>query len=109
VELGVRIGFPSERAADLGDGSEYIRSRAAHAAQIAAAVARLEGDLRALSEDSVVPRLAVDESAYHAAFLVRREAAPAFVSAVDGFALDHRDAAVLCTGPWPPYTFAEAA
>jgi hypothetical protein len=109
VELGVRIGFSHERNAEPRAGSDYIRGRAAHAAHVAAAVARLEVELRALSEETVVPRLAVQEDAYRAAFLVRREATPAFVSTVSGFAEAHRDAAVLCTGPWPPYSFAEAA
>jgi putative intracellular protease/amidase len=43
-----------------------------------------------------------------AAYLVRNEERPAFESALAGFVEAHPDVTVVCTGPWAPYTFAEA-
>jgi hypothetical protein len=42
-----------------------------------------------------------------AAYLVDRDAVGGFTARVDALQREHPELAVLCTGPWPPYSFAE--
>ena len=42
-----------------------------------------------------------------AAYLVDRAAVDGFVAAVRELQHEHRGLSILCTGPWPPYSFAE--
>ena len=42
-----------------------------------------------------------------AAYLVDRGGVDAFVAAVRRLQHEHRELSILCTGPWPPYSFAE--
>jgi hypothetical protein len=42
-----------------------------------------------------------------AAYLVDRAAVDGFVAAVRALQQEHRGLSILCTGPWPPYSFAE--
>jgi hypothetical protein len=44
-----------------------------------------------------------------AAYLVERARVPAVVETVRDLQREHGELALLCTGPWPPYSFAEAA
>jgi hypothetical protein len=78
------------------------------------AVAR-EGE-EAGAVDAVHARLAelAREHARHdgpeplrAAYLVDRAAVDGFVAAVRELQHEHRELSILCTGPWPPYSFAE--
>jgi hypothetical protein len=60
--------------------------------------------LAALARDAVVrdgPDL------LRAAYLVDRDAVDGFVALVRRLQEAHPDLALLCTGPWPPYSFAE--
>jgi hypothetical protein len=109
VELGVRIGVASAPSADAPDASEYIRARAAETARLADAGARLERDLRGITEDALVQTIGGRGEVRRAAFLVRRSATGEFVAAVRAFTEQNSDVDVLCTGPWPPYSFAGAA
>ena len=49
-----------------------------------------------------------DRRGTSAAFLVSRDASYAFVTVVGGVANAHPELALLCTGPWPPYSFVNA-
>jgi len=42
-----------------------------------------------------------------AAYLVDRAGVDVFVAAVRELQQEHRGLSILCTGPWPPYSFAE--
>jgi hypothetical protein len=93
VELSVRI----QPAGEPGD----LRARAT---LLAAAEAAHEA-LAAIARDSVErpgPEL------LRAAHLVERDAMDRFVGRVRELQHAHPDLAILCTGPWPAYSFAEA-
>ena len=45
--------------------------------------------------------------ALRSAYLVERSGVDGFVAAVRGLQQEHPGLSVLCTGPWPPYSFAE--
>jgi hypothetical protein len=42
-----------------------------------------------------------------AAYLVDRDAVDRFVALVQRLEETHTDLHIVCTGPWPPYSFAE--
>jgi Gas vesicle synthesis protein GvpL/GvpF len=103
VELAVRA-HPRRPAADQpargGSGREYMGGKAR---QMEAARAVHE-PLAQVARDSVTrpgPEL------LRAAYLVDRGAVERFVAEVRRLQSAHPELDVLCTGPWPPYSFAE--
>jgi hypothetical protein len=101
VELAVRAEAhaPKERVPAGTTGAEYIRAKA-HRAE---AARLLHEPLAFLARESVVqpgPEL------LRAAYLVDREAVGSFVGLVRRLQETHDGLRVLCTGPWPPYSFA---
>ena len=61
--------------------------------------------LLALARDAVVGRAQAPET-HRAAYLVDRAAVQEFVDTVAALQRTTTDLQVLCTGPWPPYSFA---
>lgn len=105
VELAVRAEprEPEEEAPqEVQGGSEYMRAKARRVQ----AAALVHEPLASLSRDSVVqggPEL------LRAAYLVDRAAVDGFVALVRRLQHEHPQLDLLCTGPWPPYSFAEGA
>jgi Gas vesicle synthesis protein GvpL/GvpF len=103
VELAVRAetaDAPSGRMPAGLSGAEYIRAKA-HRTE---AARLLHEPLAFLARESVVqpgPEL------LRAAYLVDREAVDGFVGLVRRLQETHDGLRVLCTGPWPPYSFAQ--
>jgi Gas vesicle synthesis protein GvpL/GvpF len=102
VELAVRAeaNAPKDRMPAGTTGAEYIRAKAdrKEAARL------LHEPLAFLARESVVqpgPEL------LRAAYLVDREAVESFVGLVRRLQETHDGLRVLCTGPWPPYSFAQ--
>jgi hypothetical protein len=104
VELGVRVAASERSEPDGdGDGAFYLRRRAAEQA----AHAELRAELDAALRPHTVEHRADDGGAVRAAYLVRRADVAAFAREVDRFAERHPGLAVVCTGPWAPYSFVE--
>jgi hypothetical protein len=102
VELAVRAEAvaAADRQPSGMTGAEYLRAKA-HRTE---AARLLHDPLAFLARESVVkpgPEL------LRAAYLVDREAVEAFVGLVRRLEETHDDLRVLCTGPWPPYSFAQ--
>jgi hypothetical protein len=102
VELAVRAeaNAPKELALEGTTGAEYIRAKA-HRTE---AARLLHEPLAYLARESVVqpgPEL------LRAAYLVDREVVESFVGLVRRLQETHDGLRVLCTGPWPPYSFAQ--
>jgi hypothetical protein len=93
VELAVRVQPAEPATGDL----RALAARVAAADAVHAALAPLARD--------AVARPAPD--LLRAAYLVDRERVDALVARVRELQQDHPDLAILCTGPWPPYSFAE--
>jgi Gas vesicle synthesis protein GvpL/GvpF len=110
VELSVRavLAEPGpECAEDIGGGADYLRAkRRATVAQDAAAGAVHE-PLAALARAHVrrPPRLPAET--LRAAYLVDRASVGGFTRLVARLDERHPELRLLCTGPWPPYSFAE--
>jgi hypothetical protein len=111
VEIGVRAMMHSgrtENGRDL-DGEErpgiaYMLARLNDEKRSAAVVARIHEPLVALSRAST-PRRTSLAGSVNTAYLVDRDDVSPFRAAVEKLddALD--EATVVCTGPWPPYSF----
>jgi Gas vesicle synthesis protein GvpL/GvpF len=102
VELAVRAETkaPQERIPAGTTGAEYIRAKA-HRTE---AARLLHEPLAFLARESIVQP---GSELLRAAYLVDREAVEGFVSLIRRLQETHDGLRVLCTGPWPPYSFAQ--
>ena len=111
VELSVRVAAagtsPGQVAtAQAASGAEYLRVRARAEASHERTASAVHEPLSALSRTSVVGRPRPPEL-FRAAYLVERDAVEPFTAAVARLQDVSAGFSILCTGPWPPYSFAE--
>ena len=106
AEFGVRMVTEQTRggATQAADGGTYMRTRLASLERADAVAAELHRPLARCARATVL----APGADHAAAYLVRDEERPAFEQAVAGFVSAHPDVTVVCTGPWAPYSFAEA-
>jgi hypothetical protein len=111
VELGVRARLP---AIDMdatvsgyegGPGRAYLLARAERQRNAADAVARIHEPLASLARRSVRRAGALDPGVFKGAYLVDRSRVEAFRARVGELGSEVDGARVVCTGPWPPYSF----
>lgn len=105
AEFGVRMVADGDPPPDAADGTAYMRMRLTSLARAAAVADDLHGPLARCARASLV----APGSDHSAAYLVRDEMRPAFERALEEFMAAHPGVTVVCTGPWAPYSFAEAA
>ena len=124
VEIGVRfvplaVGAEDMRAAPKApiapSGTAYLMSKFAEVQdrerRRAAAIETARGMhaiLKHLATASRFDAEAADSERIAASFLMPRDATAAFRQAVCRLAKAHPKLALLCTGPWPPYSFVSA-
>jgi Gas vesicle synthesis protein GvpL/GvpF len=113
VELAVRAGLVSApRNIEPADPSDERRGTAYMAANLArdrsarALARRLHGALEPLSRAGRMRPTLKPILGCTGAYLVPRNGVEAFRERVEQLA-ELGDAAITCTGPWPPYSFAE--
>lgn len=122
VELAVRVmgaaaraGSDEPRAATTGaaaaegdqSGRDYLRAKLEHRDREEAAGAALHAPLAALAVAARRRRALGPGELLHAAYLVQRPVMGEFRAAAQRLQREHQDVAVLCTGPWPPYSFVD--
>jgi Gas vesicle synthesis protein GvpL/GvpF len=110
VELGVRARWDAEPAGETAEppttGREYLRARYARYARARELADRVHPPLAELSRDTRrVDGLATGGSV-RAAYLVPDDAVDAFRARVEALERAHPGITLVCTGPWPPYSFA---
>jgi Gas vesicle synthesis protein GvpL/GvpF len=105
VELAVRATQPAASAPPpAASGSEYLHARLAGARTLKA----LHEPLAALAVAARCwPERAPGEPR-RGSYLVDEPAVAGFRNAVESLQREHPEAALLCTGPWPAYSFVEA-
>jgi hypothetical protein len=116
VELGVRVAMraedldepPCERAAETtGPGTAYIQARLRRERRGRDLAARIHEPLASLARASTLRLSAPERPMLNAAYLVDRGRIEDFTARVEE--LDaHSEAMIVCTGPWPPYSFSSA-
>lgn len=107
VELAVRVGLAEGPAPAPRDGRGYVEAKLARRRR-QQAVAR--ETLAPLRELAVLARAQESRSADDelcASYLVRSHAVEEFAEQVRLLADQNPELWVSCTGPWPPYSFAE--
>jgi Gas vesicle synthesis protein GvpL/GvpF len=107
-EFGLRVLAREPRRDDSPgtSGSEYMRARLAEAHERDRLSEELHEPLARLSRASARFGGASGDMV-HAAYLVAEEDAEAFRERVCSIESAYPGLAVVCTGPWPPYTFAD--
>jgi Gas vesicle synthesis protein GvpL/GvpF len=110
VELGVRASRPDgqappARAAHLGDGTAYMLARLREHRRAQAVADRL-ASLRALARASTQRVLPDSVVPVRGAYLVECDRVGEFAAAVRCLDRELPEVALVCTGPWPPYSFA---
>jgi hypothetical protein len=102
VEVAVRVRArdpaPVPAPAEGLSGHEYLAAKAGPARTASVVHETLAEHAR----ESVVQ---TSDELLRAAYLVERGGVEAFVAAVQRLQQAHDDVAVLCTGPWPPFSF----
>lgn len=111
VELSVRVIAAGARpdqasAAKATSGAEYLRLRADAEASRERTAHALHEPLSALARASVEGRPRPPEL-FRAAYLVERHAVEPFAAEVARLQGANAGLSILCTGPWPPYSFTE--
>ena len=111
VELSVRVvaagGTPSPPdPPETTSGAEYLRVRAQAEASHDDVARALHEPLAERARESTEGRPHPPEL-FRAAYLVERAAIDSFVAEVGRLQSVSAGLAILCTGPWPPYSFAE--
>lgn len=111
VEVGLRVVDTSTAAPapPARDGAEYLRALMPSLRRRDLVASELHEPVVArAAEHRLSP--ALDRSSLHtAAYLVSRDDVRTVTEIVERFAESHPELTVLCTGPWAPYSFAEAS
>ncbi len=110
AEVGVEIRETRRRPdrASAVSGTDYLLARRADDEHARTAIADVHGPLLALARAHRDARVAAP-TLHRAAYLVERSDVEAAAAVVARFAAAHPELAVVCTGPWAPYSFARAA
>jgi hypothetical protein len=109
VELSVRVAdaktaLPRSRART---GAEYLRARASEAAARASAAKSVHEPLAQLARASTQRSDRGDGDLLRAAYLVERASVERFLERVANVQAEHPELRLLCTGPWPAYSFSQ--
>ena len=110
VELSVRavLTEPAEDAAPAeSTGADYLRAKRRATAAHDTVANAVHEPLAALARASAQRPPRPPMEALRAAYLVDRGAVGAFAKLVARLDERHPELRLLCTGPWPPYSFAE--
>ncbi|HET7051935.1 MAG TPA: GvpL/GvpF family gas vesicle protein [Solirubrobacteraceae bacterium] len=107
VELAVRATWEQAPEPEHQTGTGYMRARL----QLRSRAREVAGDLMPLGKLSRTSRCelpAGPEQPMRCAYLVDRELVEDFTTSLRRLDQQLRDLELVCTGPWPPYSFAEA-
>ena len=110
VELSLRVLAAGERtdpAAPHAGGAEYLRAKARSAGARAGVVRSVHEPLTVFARASVQRAPQGPFELLRAAYLIDRGVVAAFARHVARLQDRAPELRLLCTGPWPPYSFAE--
>lgn len=109
VELSLRVLWEPEDESALEPvsrtGAEYLRTRQLAASTKEGVLRAIHNPLAARARASTRRGSRDANEVLRAAYLVDRDAVESFVARVAELEEDNPRARLLCTGPWPPYSF----
>jgi Gas vesicle synthesis protein GvpL/GvpF len=108
IELGVRILVPAAEPAAVSSGAAYMRARLEQRRGMEQLADELHAPLAARAREATRTVGATERLLLSAAYLVPKPELEAFREAVEGVQAAHPELGIVCTGPWPPYSFATA-
>jgi gas vesicle protein GvpL/GvpF len=118
VEVSVRAMRPPDaesppaepRAAVVAaSGREYLEAKLLNGRRVDRDVAELHEPLAALAVAVRRQPSRSPEELFRASYLIETAVVARFRGAVERLQRTHAGVAILCTGPWPPYSFVAAA
>lgn len=113
VELGVRAAIapegvaepePEDAVAAAGPGTGYMQARLRRERRGTEAASRIHEPLASLARASTFRVSARERPVLNAAYLVDRDRIEDFTTRVEELNRQS-EAMIVCTGPWPPYSF----
>jgi gas vesicle protein GvpL/GvpF len=108
VELGVRALVPSRQAVAAPSGAAYMRARLEQRQEAERLADELHAPLAALAREATRTVGATERLLLSAAYLVPEDAVAEFRGVVERLQAARPDLGLVCTGPWPAYSFATA-
>jgi hypothetical protein len=106
VELSLRVqGADREPRPAARTGAGYLAAKAGAAGERARVRRAVHEPLAELARASAHPRIPSGRELLRAAYLVDRAATGGFAARVAELQAANSDWRLLCTGPWPPYSF----
>lgn len=112
VELGVRVAWQAEETTSdkasppgPGPGAAYLKARSRAYRRARALAEQLDGSLVELSRTRVHRLPSSPNAPLSAAYLVDEDHVDTFRARIATLGRDIGDAHIVCTGPWPPYSF----
>ncbi len=108
AEMGVRAGWANRHSTTRPSGAEYLRGRLDQRQRAQRVAAELDAALGELARDRAVRILPRPQGQVTAAYLVPRPRVDEFRLACARLAETVAEAEIVCTGPWPPYSFVES-
>jgi hypothetical protein len=107
AEIGLRVIRPERSAASpASSGREYLTARLAEVQAAERAAEQIHTPLAAAAGANTLNVLATPELLLSAAYLIPRADVDAFRARVRELDHEHPELTLVCTGPWPPYSFA---
>jgi hypothetical protein len=108
VELGLRVLGGAGLPAAASTGAEYMRARLERRHELDRLADELHAPLAALARDSTLAVGTTPRLLLTASYLVPRAEVETFGETVAILQAAHPELGIVCTGPWPPYSFALA-
>jgi hypothetical protein len=106
VELGVHVVGAAPPMSGIEAGADYMRRRLREVAEAEALADEIHVPLAERSRESTRNGSVAPAALLRAAYLVPRGDVDAFCGAVESARQRHPELTFACTGPWPPYSFA---
>ena len=107
VELGLRVVAGTDEATEEGrSGAEYMRQRLKQVQTAERTADEVHAVLASSARAETRQVLPTPRLLLTAAYLVPRDEVDSFRLRVEALEHEHRGLSFLCTGPWPPYSFA---
>ncbi len=108
VELGVRAIAPAAERAEASSGAAYMGARLDQRRETERLADELHAPLAALAREATRTVGATERLLLSAAYLVPAGGVAEFRDLVKSLQATHPELGIVCTGPWPPYSFATA-
>ena len=117
VEVGVRAMQPAGVLSGAGDlsanpappaatsGREYLEAKLRNGRRVEREAAALHEPLASLAVQFKIQPARAAEELLRSSYLIETASLARFRGTVERLQRTHREVAILCTGPWPPYSF----